>query len=327
MTWRARVGLILVGLVAVLLAGELVARAHYHVRYRIPFWAKRLPYPAHPVFGWPGHQAFGDPSTARRKLFVVGDSMTHGVGVPAAQMYYTVLGADLGLEVFAYGGAGYGTLQEVLVVETHLPAVRPDLVLLQTSENDFVNNAWRLERASYLNNNLTRRPYLEGDRIVMRFPSPVGDWTLLLGYSRLVCHLALDGARVTAALAGRGWIRPVEADLRAQPPPETVKNALATTELVVARLRARLGTTPLVAFSADDGTELWRPILARQGVPFIDVVPAAIRQAEAQGHVVRLDGAHWNSAGHQIVGAALAKALKPYLSAAPLHRVPLRTTP
>ena len=88
----------------------------------------------------------------------------------------------LNVEVFAYGGSGYGTLQESLVVDHYLPIVRPDLVLLQVSYNDFINNSFELERASYYNNNFLLRPYLEGDRIRRRFPSRLGG---AAGYSRL----------------------------------------------------------------------------------------------------------------------------------------------
>jgi hypothetical protein len=310
----ARLGLVAVGLVCALLAGELAARGYYRLARGIPFFGTRAHYEVHPVFGWLGHRVFGDPTTQRKKLLIVGDSMTNGLGVPARQLYFAVLGAALDVEVFAYGGAGYGTLQEYLVVDHYLPTVRPHLVLLQTSDNDFINNAWALERASFYHNNLAVRPYLEGDRIVYRFPSRLGDWSALLSHSRLAYYLVADGALIGATLAGRGWLRSVEEDVRrgvAFPP---FREAAATTETLVAKLKARLDAVPLIAFSADDGTAAWRPIFARQAVPFIEDVPARIRDAEARGLVVRFDGVHWNTEGHRIVGAALADALRGHLT-------------
>jgi hypothetical protein len=48
-------------------------------------------------------------------------------------------------------------------------------------------------------------------------------------------------------------------------------------------------------------------------VPYLEVVPPRIVEAEARGRVVRFDGWHWNAEGQEIAAAALADALRPYL--------------
>jgi hypothetical protein len=307
----ARLLLVGAGLACVVLLGEVAARGYYRLAHGIPFFGTRTHYTTHPVFGWVGHRVFGDATTTRTRLMVVGDSMTNGLGVPARQLYFALLGDALDVEVFAYGGAGYGTLQEYLVVDHYPPTVRPHLVLLQTSGNDFVNNAWALERASYHHNNLAVRPYLESDRIVYRFPSRLGDWSALLARSRLAYYLAVDGAIVGATLAGRGWLRGVEDEIRRDPAFPPFRQAVATTETLVAMLKARVAPTPLVAFAADDGGDAWRDIFARQAVPFVEDVPRRIGDAEARGLAVRFDGVHWTAEGHRIAAAVLADALRP----------------
>ncbi|MGH7334005.1 MAG: hypothetical protein ACREKS_14940 [Candidatus Rokuibacteriota bacterium] len=80
-----------------------------------------------PILGWDADGTFGDPGAPRLKILVVGDSFTalrDGGDVP--RMYYSVLGRAIGAEIFAYGGHGYGTLQEALVIERTLRAVQPD---------------------------------------------------------------------------------------------------------------------------------------------------------------------------------------------------------
>src|SRR5205085_1716107 len=68
-------------------------------------------------FGWKGTFVSGDISTQKPKILFVGDSFTDGLGVPPDAMYFRVAAKLLGIEAFAYGGKGYGTLQELLVLE------------------------------------------------------------------------------------------------------------------------------------------------------------------------------------------------------------------
>ena len=91
--------------------------------------------------------------------------MTQAVEVSDDQTYYSRLKRLLDIEVFAYGGGGYGTLQEFLIFDKYVDLIKPDIVLWQFSNNDIINNAPDLEAASTINNNGLVRPYLVNGHI------------------------------------------------------------------------------------------------------------------------------------------------------------------
>jgi len=308
-----KAGLVALGLAVVLLLGEVAARVTWWWRYGTPITASiRSLHRGDRLLGWEGRRVFGDPESPRPKVLIVGDSVTDGLGVPPDQMYYARLGQRLGVEIFAYGGAGYGTLQELMVVEQELPGVRPHLVVLQTSSNDVINNSWGLESTSHHNNNLAVRPYLVGERIVYRFPSRLGNYSALLAHSRLAYAIAHDTARLGSQFAALGLLWTSENRLGDGVADPVFEAALATTDRLVARLKSRVEPLPLIAFAADEAP-YFRTIFARRGVPYLETVPRRIAEAEAQGRRVKFDGWHWNAEGQEIAAAALADALRPYL--------------
>ena len=64
-----------------------------------------------------GFRMFGDLRSARPKVFVIGDSFTQASQVSDDDTYYAYLKDTLGVEVFAYGAGGYGTLQEYMILD------------------------------------------------------------------------------------------------------------------------------------------------------------------------------------------------------------------
>lgn len=304
----AKLGLIFAGLTFMLFLGEVALRV-YQLGHGAKFFdvANGVEYP----LGWGARRVWGDPQAPRPKLLVLGDSMTEGKNVPDGAMYYTVLGRLLNAEVFAVGGGGYGTLQESMALEQALTTMRPDLVVLQVTSNDFVNNVWALESRSYFNSNLRVRPYLNGDAIVYRFPSKSRLVEPMVNHSRLAYLLMAHLSRVGAHAAARGYLtsaehRIKERELRFP----AFRTSVDTTERIIATMKGR---APLVVFAADDPApylEAWRQICARQRVPFLDGVPVEITNEERRlGHSIRPDGAHWDIQGHRVVGEALARWL------------------
>lgn len=92
--------------------------------------------------GWRDGE-FGPRVAGKRRLVVVGDSFTFGVGVDDGERYTEVLeqtSADL--EVANLGMNAVGTDQELLILERHGLALAPDFVLCQVLEdNDFTDVA------------------------------------------------------------------------------------------------------------------------------------------------------------------------------------------
>lgn len=80
------------------------------------------------------------------RLLVLGDSMTYGTGVDDDETFCARLAAlDPRLEVINAGVNGYGTSQELLLLQEKGPLVRPDVVVVCVFFNDIGNSYHRRE--------------------------------------------------------------------------------------------------------------------------------------------------------------------------------------
>jgi len=89
-------------------------------------------------------------SPGRPKLLFIGDSFTQASDVSNDETYYHRFAELSGLDTYAIGASGYGTLQEKKLLERLLrvSGLRPDILVLQFCSNDFVDNSPTLERES-----------------------------------------------------------------------------------------------------------------------------------------------------------------------------------
>jgi lysophospholipase L1-like esterase len=272
-----------------------------------------------------GFRLFGDVKSNHKRLLVIGDSFTQAINASSRNTYPAIIGMRTGMEIFSYGGNGYGTLQELMVLEDVLPQINPDFVLLQFCSNDFVNNDFNLESRSLLNNNRTIRPYLVDGAVVYRHASP----QLPHGIHFPFKHSAL--MRYVFFKSVQKWphISPsVEYMIATNSNDGDFQASLRTTRVLlqeIKRLAVDAGATLLV-FSADGaGTHYGlipayepyaavaerslRNLLEELRIPYLQGVPQAVSEAERKGEVVRADGAHWNDRGHEIVGAHLSERI------------------
>lgn len=110
-------------------------------------------------------RAYGDPNSKNTKILVLGDSYTGDPFTGNDEMYFNVLKSVLkqkygkDVEIFAIGGGGYGTLQEYLLVKDYIKKIKPDLFILQFSDNDFNNNLYEWEKLGIVKNQSCFRPY------------------------------------------------------------------------------------------------------------------------------------------------------------------------
>ena len=309
-----------------LLCAEAGLRIYQRVRRGVPLLVGTNSF-ADQRLGWIGRREFGAADATRRRILFVGDSFTDGMEVPARSAYYRLLADDFGAEAFAYGGRGYGTLQELMVIDRYVDRLHPDLIVLQVCSNDILNNSWELERRSYQQNMAMTRPYLENGRVVYRYPRRLASLrSLLIDHSRVFHLIFIRLETLLLHLAKRGWLHTIEQDI-ADPGrrPPAFRTAAAVTDQLVRRIRERAGAIPVVAFAADEvepySTEL-RRIFEANGVPLINEVPPAERREAAAGRSPYLaDGTHWNEHGHRVAAAALAAAFRGPLRGAvgPLH--------
>src|SRR5262245_26780045 len=101
-------------------------------------------YPLHVTQGRHGFRRFGE-GTGLRTL-VVGDSYTQALAVSDDRTYYDLLQRDVGLQMYAVGSSGYGTLQESMLIDQYFDEIQPLLVVLQFCYNDFMDNDYALAR-------------------------------------------------------------------------------------------------------------------------------------------------------------------------------------
>ncbi len=265
-----------------------------------------------------GFREFGDIASGRTKVLIIGDSFTHAVEVSNNKTYCHLLSGLAGLEVFAYGARGYGTLQEYMILDEWFDRIQPDVVLLQLCTNDFINNVVDLERRSFQHNNRRRRPYLTGEGCVV-WDTPSAFPRLREFASRHSRLLYLCISRLDRSILASRQMEGVEREIHAQ---GTTHEGFATSVEITGRLMAmfkeRAAGAEVVAFidsKAQPYYDAWLDILHAAGIKEIPGVPEVLSRAASEGLVIRAqDNAHWNETGHRIVAEALSGHLQEVLS-------------
>jgi hypothetical protein len=95
----------------------------------------------------------------RPTILFIGDSFTESAYIDDTKTFYHHLAQHLDANVFAYGCGGYGNLQEFMILDRHMDEIKPDLVVVQTCENDFADNSIRLEERNQFGHRPVK-PYL-----------------------------------------------------------------------------------------------------------------------------------------------------------------------
>jgi hypothetical protein len=338
--------MIALGVLLGALAGELLARAvgfefRPHMRNRVYFaqpdpllgWRNRPglagPYGGDEFLTWvtinddgqrgPSHPVARVPG--KRRIAVLGDSQTWGDGVADDETFVALLDGG-STEVLSFATPGWGTDQQLLVLDNQAARWRPDVVVLAL----FIGND--------LNDNVNRgtfqypKPYFtleDGDRLVLRgVPVPYSRamHALIEVYRGLMRHSALLNA--IAETTRKDWsLRPAPRDAQpsvalhssiyvAEPTEQDRERFAVTSRLlreVVRHVRA-IGAEPVVliipelwqvevfndperrAALAVIGADFRRPqrvfgaLLRADGATVIDALPAlarATRKSRAAG--------------------------------------------
>ncbi len=261
------------------------------------------------TLGWTGKEHIFEP-ISENPVLVIGDSFTDGLDVPSNQMWFAEVARrypDRGL--IAYGGLGYGTLQQLMVLQRyHARGISPSLVILQLCTNDIINNSFELERESLLQRAPGPRPYLEGDTIRLRFPRR-NDWLLypLVSISRFAYRKSAHWDALMAEQARSGKAPSVEFDIQNKGYTfEPFKNATRVTYTLLERFKRENGSAPLLLVLVDDiepYANALRDIARKLKIPFF--IPP---RARPLGPGERLpDGTHLNATGNQIFGSTFVE--------------------
>lgn len=242
------------------------------------------------------------PAPGRRRVLLLGDSMAWGFGVEKQESFDTLLESRFpDLDVVNDSVPGYGTDQELLILEEQGLSFHPDLVLLLFHPNDLLNNTWPRQYGY-------PKPVFRidgGDLRLENVPVPGGP-LYELGTRTLRRSFILHEI----------WKRAMEPtqDLHASP-----KLAWDVTERLLVRMRG-VATKSGAGFAVitfpwgDDTTNRMLArvdeIIDRNGITRIDLAPALAGRVASL-----LDPAtqHWTPEGHRVVADALAPALSDLL--------------
>lgn len=271
-----------------------------------------------------GFREFGNVDSSKLKILFVGDSWTGDPNTSDDDAYFGIVKNELPVEVFAIGGGGYGTLQEMLLVKKYSKIIDPDIFILQYCDNDLINNSYFLEGPSIVRNQKNLRPYWVDHKIVYR--KDRNDLFVFL-YKNFRLFRSLDGVISTLQYKLYKGYYPEEyaAYGRSGPATSAVMQAkvdsekaasIQTTEQLMLEMRKYLPPgTKLVTFpaSADDSRELeiWQSMAKKAGFTTYPSVAVGVEAAEREGKTVRVqDGAHWNRLGNKIAGEELVKIIR-----------------
>lgn len=274
--------------------------------------AKGEAYSVHLSQGRNGFRQYGNTRRQTERLLVIGDSFTQATTASDKKTYHALLKQELGMEVFAYGAGGYGTLQEYMVLDEVIDDIRPTMVLWQFCTNDFVNNDHALEVSSTLNNNGWTRPYWEKGQVELRSPKPSAvqtrEW--ISHHSRFLYFLVSRIDRLRA----RTERESVEFSIQREGMAHLgFARSVQTTDELMGRVRARVGKVPIHAFSCENEepyNTAFAAIAQHHDIRYWADVPDAVQEALRAGADVLSSDGHWNEQGHSLIAKRLAMHLQ-----------------
>lgn len=256
-----------------------------------------------------GFKRWGDVHTAKTKMLIIGDSVTHMRLVSNGEEWYSYLERASGdLELFVFGGGGYGSLQEFMVLDDFMDEIRPDVILIQFCSNDYENNVYDLDVRGYPYNNHGVRPYWEDDRIVFRLPLPwegvrrqsfLADRVLAI-YDRIVLNRAANNPG--DYLKKKSVREKAMAPAQKQQLAYLREKSVAVTRTIYHMIRERTEGIPVHVFNFSDDPVV-EEICRENQFECISGIDHVLAVHENAGMCLRVpnDG-HWNVLGNRIVG-------------------------
>ncbi|MEJ2472253.1 MAG: hypothetical protein P8Y96_14255, partial [Desulfuromonadales bacterium] len=254
-----------------------------------------------------GFRTFVNPDNTKKRILFVGDSWTGDPNTSDEDAYFGVVGKDLPVEIFAIGGGGYGTLQELMLIREYASLIKPDIFVLQYCDNDLINNSFALEAPRITRNQKNFRPYWVDGQVRYRL---AGDsWYVLLHrYSRLFRTLDMLWSMVQYKMY-QGYyppgyraydgVSPAQSPVQKAEITTLKKTAIATTEILLQAMKEALpDKTKRVTFAAStdvlEEKRIWQDLAGQAGFVAYPSVSQKVEAAEASGVIVRVqDGAHW----------------------------------
>jgi len=300
--------------------------------------------------GWRGpDRPFSKPPKVSR-IVVLGGSYVDGYSVRVQDRLSEVLETNLGpaFEVINLGVVGYGTDQDLLLLEQEGWKYQPDLIVLVFSYNDvwrngsqyFANSARKVQKPLFITD-------AGGDLELTNVPVPRPAPTLRERFKvyELVRTVVkgspwLHSLSIKAGMAdapGLVWGEEFPVYRKTETP--VFAKAWTITEALLRKMKqeTQLRAIPLVVFYVPARIELspeeWRDarlppdyepgkvagrlatICKAEDIPFIDPSDR-FREAAMQGPLFYSHDTHWNAAGHRLAGQVLTEYVESSLQRA-----------
>lgn len=274
-------------------------RARASIAREGPMWGRDEPARTNRA-GWRDREwSRAKPDGATRVAFV-GDSFTFGVGADDGERFTDwIRSHEPDVDVLNFGMNGYGTDQQLRVVEREVLGYRPDVVVcVSYLANDLADNAHSVQHR-------WPKPHyrLDGDQLV-HHPPEIGLGVRLRSATYLGEAVALAARRLGL---GHGRVRvpcedPVALYLA------IVASMRDAAEDAGARVVVALVHEPLID---EEATASVIEGLAALGVPSIDLRPVFEPAMEAGDALFNPPPVHhWNAAGHALAGGEIVRRLR-----------------
>ena len=267
-------------------------------------------YPINVNFNEDGFRHF-DLNSGNQNVFFIGDSYIQSVEVSDENTFYKILKDSLKFNLYAYGAAGYGNLQEYLVLEKYYNKVNPDVVVLQICTNDFIDNYYKLEEnANYKVEK--RRPYLNLKNEV-EYVEVQPAYQSIKNYSHLLAFVLKKLNKSKKQEVSEALIANQKLEYK------DFNYSVKATKLILKKfIKLTSGKSKLIVFTSDyysPQNEIIQDICSKNNINYISGVGKKIINARNSGIVVHsFDGYHWNNEGHKIVSEMLLPHLENALS-------------
>jgi hypothetical protein len=263
-----------------------------------------------------GFKRWGDIDTKKTKMLIIGDSFTDMEYVSNGEEWYSYLENEFtNLELFVYGGGGYGSLQEFMVLDDFIDIIHPQLILIQFCHNDYVNNLYDWDISTYPNNNYGVRPYWENGQIVYRLPLPLANLRkhsfvadrILVIYDKFVSDRLRKNYRAYLEKIQREASNASQAEKKRLVVLE--RRAFAVTNRIYAMISKRAVGVPVYIFNYGDDPGIEEICLANN-LKCISGISKELELKEKEGLHIKVEDQHWNKLGNQIVGQKIVEYFK-----------------
>jgi lysophospholipase L1-like esterase len=250
---------------------------------------------------------------SRYRIVVLGDSMVWGYGVQQEDVFTALLEKRLqGVEAINLGVSGYGTDQELILLQREGVRYRPNLFIVVIAYNDLQTNVQTRAYLAY------QKPMFEFSRNggLSLTNTPVPRQTFLergaltlIRYSFVLNKAASMYHYFTLGSVSRGL---TAADVtKEQPFPRSAAEQITVAMLLEMGVTARQVNADLLLVLADGMGQIGREMEKFFGARNIRILnmDQYFSKEDVEGFHLR-DGMHWNPGGHRNVADRLARYLE-----------------